>query len=162
MIEKVTVHSFIKNAVQSGSAHLHVAGMAIQAITNSRVVTHKARTGVASWGLIKGKQTVSVTASLKGEDMYHFLAKLVNVVLPRIKDWKGVRATTGDGSGNLTFGLEPEAVGAFPEIEINYDSYPPKMIPGCHITIHTTANVDKDARLLLQAIGVPFYGKIVD
>ena len=162
MIEKVTVHSYVKGAISNGSQYIHVAGMVIQAITNKRVETHKARSGEAGWGLIKGKQTVSVTADLKGEDMYHFLAKLINVVMPRIKDWNGVRATTGDSSGNLTLGLEPEVVGGFPEIEVNYDSYPSKMIPGCHITIHTTADVDKDARLLLQTIGVPFYGKIVD
>lgn len=94
--------------------------------------------------------------------MYHFLDKVVNVVMPRIKDWRGVRATTGDNSGNLTFGFEPEVVSTFPEIENNYDAYPPKMIPGLHITVHTTARADKDARLLLEAFGVPFYGKVVD
>lgn len=92
--------------------------------------------------------------------MYHFLSKLIDVVLPRIKDWNGIRATTGDSSGNLTFGLEPSVVGTFPEVEVNYDAYPPKMIPGCHITIQTTAATDKDARLLLSSIGIPFYGKI--
>jgi len=162
MLEKVTVHSFVKGVVTSGSSYLHVAGMVVQAITNVRVRTHRVKTGEAGWGLIKGKQSVSVTAELKGEDMYHFLAKLVDVVMPRIKDWNGVRATTGDSSGNLTLGLDPEVVGGFPEVEVNYDSYPPKMIPGCHITIHTTADVDKDARLLLQTIGIPFYGRIVD
>ena len=70
-----------------------------------------------------------MTVELKGEDMYHFLGKLINIVLPRIKDWNGVRATTGDSSGNLTFGLNPEVVAGFPEIEINYDAYPTKMIP---------------------------------
>jgi large subunit ribosomal protein L5 len=54
--------------------------------------------------------------------MYHFLAKLVDIVMPRIKDWNGVRATTGDSSGNLTLGLDPEVVGGFPEVEVNYDS----------------------------------------
>jgi large subunit ribosomal protein L5 len=122
MIEKVTVHSYVKGAVHSGSAYLHVAGMVVQAITNVRVQTHKVRTGEAGWGLVKGKQSVSVTAELKGEDMYHFLAKLVDIVMPRIKDWNGVRATTGDSSGNLTLGLDPEVVGGFPEIEVNYDS----------------------------------------
>lgn len=72
-----------------------------------------------------------MTVDLKGEDMYHFLGKLITVVLPRIKDWRGVRATTGDSSGNLSFGLEPDTVALFPEIEVNYDAYPPKMIPVC-------------------------------
>lgn len=123
MIEGITVHTYVKAVVKEGSAPLHVAGMILQAITNVRVETHKSRTTVPSFGIVKGKDSIAATANLKGEDMYHFLGKLVNVVLPRIKDWRGVQATTGDGSGNLSFGLEPEIVGAFPEIEINYDSY---------------------------------------
>ena len=96
--------------------------MILQSITNVRVETHKSRSGEGSWGISPGKQTIAATAKLYGEDMYHFLGKVVNIVLPRIKDWPGVKATTGDGSGNLTFGLEPEVVGGFPEIEINYDA----------------------------------------
>jgi large subunit ribosomal protein L5 len=161
MIEQIVVHSYVQGAVHSGSSFMHVAGMVLQAITNVRIQTHKSKHGEAGWGVVRGK-TVAATATLKGENMYHFLGKLVNVVMPRIKDWKGVRATTGDSSGNLSFGLEPEVVGGFPEIEVNYDSYPPKMIPGIHIHIQTTAPVDKDARLLLQQIGIPFYGKVVD
>ncbi|KAL2408090.1 Large ribosomal subunit protein uL5m [Exophiala dermatitidis] len=161
MIERVTVHAYVKGALTGGSGFIHVAGMALQAITNHRVVTHESKKNEANWSLVRGK-TVSMTVDLKGEDMYHFLGKLINVVLPRIKDWNGVRGTTGDNSGNLTFGLDPEAVAGFPEIETNYDAYPGKMIPGMHITIHTTATCDKDARLLLEQIGIPFYGKVVD
>jgi large subunit ribosomal protein L5 len=179
MVERITVHAYCKEALRGGSQYLHVAGMVLQAITNHRVETHRARTNEAAWNIIKGK-TVSMTVDLKGEDMYHFLGKLITVVLPRIKDWNGVRATTGDNSGNLSFGLQPETVATFPEIEVNYDSYPGKMIPvrdllapfihmfadfssqGLYITVHTTATCDKDARLLLQQIGIPFYGKIVD
>ncbi|KKY24481.1 putative 50s ribosomal subunit [Phaeomoniella chlamydospora] len=136
--------------------------MAVQAITNVKATSHKSRTTLAPWAIIKGKTVTSVTADLTGENMYHFLSKLIDIVLPRIKDWHGVRATTGDSSGNLTLGLDPEVVATFPEIEVNYDSYPPKMIPGAHITIHTSATTDKDARLLLSSIGIPFYGKIGD
>ncbi|KAK5204410.1 54S ribosomal protein L7, mitochondrial [Exophiala xenobiotica] len=161
MVERVTVHSYVKDALRGGSQHLHVAGMVLQAITNHRVQIHRARTNEAAWNVIKGKPC-SMTVDLMGEDMYHFLGKLIDVVLPRIKDWNGVRATTGDNSGNLSFGLNPEVVSGFPEIEVNYDAYPGKMIPGLYITIHTTASCDKDARLLLQQLGVPFYGKIVD
>jgi large subunit ribosomal protein L5 len=102
------------------SAFLHVTGMAIQAITNVRVTTHKSRTGVQQWGLKKGKY-VSVTADLKGEDMHHFLAKVIELVMPRIKDWKGVKGSSGDGTGNISFGFDAEAVALFPEIEVNYD-----------------------------------------
>ncbi|KAI1909085.1 54S ribosomal protein L7, mitochondrial [Ophidiomyces ophidiicola] len=161
-LEKITVHSYIKEAISSGSAPLHVGGMVIQAITNVRAETHTSRSSVPKWGITPGKNFVSVTAELRGENMYHFFGKLVDVVMPRIKDWKGVKGSSGDSSGNITLGLDPQVVALFPEIEVNYDMYPPKMIPGCHITIHTSARMDKDARLLLSAMGIPFYGKFVN
>jgi len=128
MIERITVHSMVSGALKNGSAYLHVAGMVLQAITNQRITVHKARMSESKFGLIRGKP-VSMTCDLKGENMYHFLGKLINIVLPRIKDWNGVRATTGDGSGNLMFGFEPDVVSNFPEMEGNYDAYPPKLIP---------------------------------
>lgn len=176
-LERVTVHVFVKGATQ-GSAHLHAAGMALQAITSVRATTCKAKTSVARWGLQAGK-FIAVTAELRDETMYHFLSRCVDIVLPRIKDWPGVKGSSGDSSGNITFGLSPDAVKFFPEIEVNYDMYvflfphpfeerlnplryPPHMIPGMHITVHTTATNDRDARLLLGAIGIPFYGKLVN
>ncbi|KAJ9643104.1 54S ribosomal protein L7, mitochondrial [Coniosporium tulheliwenetii] len=156
----VTVHSMVKEANED-PAVLDVAKMVVQAITNARTKVHKARKSVIQWGHREGR-VVSVTADLMGEDMYHFLGKTIDVVLPRIKDWKGVKGSSGDSSGNLTFGLSAESVASFPEIEVNYDMYPPKMIPGCHVTVHTSATNDRDARLLLSSIGIPFYGKLVD
>ena len=127
-IERVTVHAFCAESGRGNSQPLHVAGLLVQSLTGKRVQVHKARVSVSQWSLVRGK-SVSVTADLKGEEMYHFLSKLITIVLPRIKDWRGVRATSGDSSGNLSFGLEPETVATFPEIETNYDAYPPKMIP---------------------------------
>ena len=121
-LQGVVVHTYVNQVIKQGSGPLHVAGMVLQAMTNVRVETRESRVAVAEWGLLPGTQSIAATAALKGEDMYHFLAKLVRVVLPRIKDWKGVRATSGDGSGNLSFGLTPSVVGLFPEVEINYDS----------------------------------------
>ena len=71
--------------------------------------------------LKKGKFT-SCTVELKGEDMYHFLDKLVELVMPKVKDYKGVSWTSGDQTGNVSFGFDPEAVALFPEIEFNYDA----------------------------------------
>lgn len=65
---------------------------------------------------------MAVKAELRGENMYCFLSKVVDVVMPRIKEYKGVSGGSGDGSGNLAFGLQSSAVGAFPEVEVNYDS----------------------------------------
>lgn len=117
----MTVHTYVKDAVAYGSSYLHVAGMVLQAITNVRVKTHKVKTGVPKWGLIPGHKHVAATAELEGEDMYHFFSKLVDVVMPKFKDWKGVKVTSGDASGNITFGLDPSMVAMFPEIEVNYD-----------------------------------------
>ncbi|KAJ5104515.1 hypothetical protein NUU61_001862 [Penicillium alfredii] len=162
VVERITIHSHVKGAIKENSSWLHVAGMAIQTISNVKVTTYKSKTSVPSWGVVPGRDTCAVKAELQGENMYHFLGKLIDVVLPRIKDWPGIKGSSGDSSGNITFGLAPESVAMFPEIEVNYDMYPPKMIPGCHITLHTTAKADKDAQLLLSALGLPFYGKMIN
>ncbi|QIW98336.1 hypothetical protein AMS68_003854 [Peltaster fructicola] len=159
-LKRVTVHSMVKGAL-SDSGHLVVAGMALQAITGVRAQTHAVTRSLAGFNLRAGRH-VSVTCDLEGEDMYHFLSKVVDVVMPKIKDYKGIKGSSGDSSGNIAFGFTPEQLGLFPEIEVNYDAYPPKMIPGCHIIVHTTASTDRDARMLLQAVGIPFYGKYVD
>lgn len=119
-LTRVTVHTFLKET-KDHSSYLHAAGMVLQAITNVRATPHRVRKQDAVFGL-KLDAAMSVTCDLYGEDMYHFLSKLVDVVLPKIKDWKGVRGSTGDSSGNLAFGLTPEETALFPEVEINYDS----------------------------------------
>ncbi|KAF2404670.1 ribosomal protein L5 [Trichodelitschia bisporula] len=159
-IERVTVHTMASEAIKD-SAYLHVAGMVVQAVTNVRAETHRARNSILQWGLKAGRY-VSVTADLRGEDMHNFLAKVVEIVLPRIKEWRGLKGSSGDSTGNISFGIGAEGVALFPEVEVNYDMYPPKMIPGMHITVHTTAKNDKEARLLLSSIGLPFYGKLVN
>ena len=118
-LEKITLHTMVK-AAKNDSAHLHTAGMVVQAITGVRATPCKSKRDVGQWDLRKGK-FVAVKAELRGEDMYHFLNKCVNVVMPRIKDWHGVKGTSGDSSGNLSFGLDEDAVALFPEIEANYD-----------------------------------------
>lgn len=143
------------------SAHLHVTSMVLQSITNARVQTHKSRISVVQWGA-KKDHYVSCTATLRGEDMFDFLGRTIDIVLPRIKEWPGVKGSSGDSSGNISFGLDRAAVALYPEIEVNYDMYPPKMIPGCHVTVQTSATNDKDARILLSSMGLPFYGKLVD
>ncbi|KAI9826928.1 MAG: hypothetical protein M1832_005867 [Thelocarpon impressellum] len=159
-LERITVHSMVSGAMED-TAHLHAAGMVVQAMTGVRATACRSRRQVAQWGLRAGK-FVAVKAELRGEDMQHFLAKVVDVVMPRIKDWRGVKGSAGDSSGNISFGLPPDGVALFPEVEVNYDMYPPKLIPGCHVTLHTSATNDRDARLLLRALGIPFYGKLVD
>ncbi|KAI9679111.1 MAG: hypothetical protein M1829_001781 [Trizodia sp. TS-e1964] len=159
-ISQITVHSMTGKTV-TNSGYLHVAGLVLQSITGVRSEVHKSRHNVAPWGLRQHK-AISVTATLRGEGMLEFLSKVVEVVLPRLKEWRGVKGSSGDSSGNISFGLRADDVAMFPEVEVNYDMYPPEMIPGCHVTVHTTATNDRDARLLLSALGVPFHGKFVD
>lgn len=114
------MHSFTSGA-SDDSAYLHVAGMVVQAITNVRVQVHEAKENIPAWGLRAGK-TMSVTAELWGEDAWHFLSKVVEVVMPGIKEYKGVAGSSGDGSGNFAFGFGRETVEKFPEVEVNYDA----------------------------------------
>ena len=175
-IEAVVVHSMVKGAIDD-SAHLHVAGIMLQAVTGVRPVVHKARHSVAQFGIRESKP-ISLTCTMRGNQAYDFVDKCINLVMPRIKDWPGIKGTTGDGAGNISFGFNREGAILFPEVEVNYDvspcthvpfplantfkMYPPKMIPGFHVTIQTSATSDRHARLLLSALGVPFYGKLVD
>lgn len=155
-LKKIIVHSHVRQAVNN-SAFLHVASMALQSITNARITVHKSKENIIEWEAKKDKW-ISVTAELEGEDMYDFLAKTIELVMPRIKDWKGVSGRSGDSVGNISFGLTPEQVALYPEIEFNYGHYPPQMIPGLHVHIQTTALTDKEGRILLMAMGIPFHG----
>ncbi|CCX13699.1 mitochondrial ribosomal protein-like protein subunit L7 [Pyronema domesticum] len=156
----ITVHTMVKGAMQD-NAHLAVAGMVVQSITGVRGTVVFAKKSVAPFDLRAGR-AIGIKANMQGQLAYRFLGNLIDVVMPRIKEYKGAKGTSGDSSGNITFGFTPEQVILFPEIEVNYDMYPPKMIPGMHITVHTSANNDKEARKLLQGFGIPFYGKIRD
>ncbi|OQO04770.1 hypothetical protein B0A48_09694 [Cryoendolithus antarcticus] len=135
-IERVTVHTFVKDAA-SDSARLHVAGMVLQAITSVRATSHAVKKSLAGFNIRAG-QYLSVTSDLQGESMHHFLSECIDVVMPKIKDWRGVKGSSGDGSGNISFGFTAEEVALWPGVEVNYDMYPPKMIPGIHVTSNTS------------------------
>ena len=120
-VERVTVHTMVKGAA-TDSAYLHTAGMVLQAITSVRATAIRLKKPIASFG-VRAKKYAAVKCELRGEDMYHFLSRCVDVVLPRIKDFQGIKGSSGDNSGNLTFGLEPDGVRLFPEVEVNYDMY---------------------------------------
>ncbi|KAF2756134.1 54S ribosomal protein L7 [Pseudovirgaria hyperparasitica] len=159
-ITGVTVHSFCKDGI-SESAYIHVASMIVQSVTNVRCQTHESRTTVQQWAY-KARRTVAVKAKLDVDDAHDFLGKTIDMVMPKIKDYSGVSGTSGDSCGNISFGFTPEQVAYYPEVEAIFDQYPPQMIPGFHVTVHTSAVNDRDARLLLEAYGIPFYGKHVN
>ncbi|MCJ1283016.1 hypothetical protein MMC26_002343 [Xylographa opegraphella] len=160
-VSRITVAAIVREAADN-SAYLHVAGMVLQAMTGRRAQVHFARKSqVVGRGTFtqKAGKSIAVSVQVEGEAMWHLLGTLVELVGPGIKEWRGLKGSSGDGAGNLGLGLSEEVVGAWPEVEVNYDRYPPKMIPGVDIIIHTTATNDRDARLLLSGTGLPFYGK---
>ena len=176
-IQEVTVHTMVKGAIED-SAYLHTAGILLQAITGIRPTVHEAKHSVANFGIRKGK-AIALSCNLRGDGAYEFVDKCINLVLPKIKDFPGIKGSTGDSSGNIGFGFDKEGTILFPEVSINYDvsrddlggmvhntdmlqSYPAKMIPGFHVVIKTTATSDRHARLLMSALGMPFYGKLID
>jgi large subunit ribosomal protein L5 len=118
-LEKITVHTMVKGALQD-KAYLAVAGMVVQAITGVRAEVRNSKQQLATWSLRKDIP-IAMKAELKGPQAYRFLSSLVDVVMPRIKDYQGAKGSSGDSSGNISFGFSPEAVALFPEVEVNYD-----------------------------------------
>ena len=110
-------------AALSDPDYIAATGMAVQAITGVRATVCYSKTHIAPWNLRENKP-VGVKATIRGMQAWRFLASCVEVVMPRIKDYKGVKGTTGDGGGNLMFGFTPEQVALFPEIEGVFVPFP--------------------------------------
>ena len=118
-------------------------------IAGQKAVVTKAKKSIASYKLREG-MPVGAMATLRGERMYDFLQKLICVVLPRIRDFRGISTKSFDGRGNYTLGLKEQSL--FPEI--SYDEL--DAVHGMNVSIITTANTDEEARALLKALGMPF------
>ncbi|KAI8094905.1 ribosomal protein L5 domain-containing protein [Gilbertella persicaria] len=154
-LDKITLHAMIKDSIHNKS-HLLSAFMAFQSITGVRPEVVQARNSVANWKLREG-MPVGVKVTLRGEEMYQFMDKLVEIVLPRLKEWPGLSMTAGDGNGNIALGFPPSALALFPEIEGSFDVYP--KMTGFDVIFNTTAYTNTDGRLLLSAFSVPFKNK---
>ncbi len=124
-----------------------VAEMAM--ITGQKPVITKAKKSIATFKLRQG-MPIGCSVTLRKEVMYEFFDRLVNVALPKVRDFRGISQNAFDGRGNYSIGLHEQII--FPEIE--YDKV--EKIKGMNITIVTTARTDKEARALLQLMGVPF------
>lgn len=120
-------------------------------IAGQKAVVTKAKKSIASYKLREGMQ-VGAMVTLRGERMYDFLQKLICVVLPRIRDFRGISAKSFDGRGNYTLGLKEQSL--FPEI--TYEEV--DLVKGMNVSIITTAKTDDEARELLRLIGMPFKG----
>jgi len=118
-------------------------------ISGQKAMTTRAKKSIAAFKLREG-MPVGTMVTLRGERMYDFLQKLIAVVLPRIRDFRGVSAKSFDGRGNYTLGLKEQSL--FPEI--SYEEV--DLVKGMNISIITTAKTDEEARELLAALGMPF------
>ncbi len=121
-------------------------------ITGQHPVVTKAKRSIASFKLRQG-MAIGVMVTLRGQRMWDFLDKLVNVALPRLRDFQGVSPDSFDGRGNYTLGLKEQLV--FPEVD--YDKI--DKVRGMEITVVTTARNDEEGRRLLQLLGMPFRNK---
>lgn len=147
-IQKVVVNIGMGEA-QGNSKMIEAAVTDITTITGQKPVQTKARKSIANFKLREGV-VIGVKVTLRGYKMWSFLDRLVNVALPRVRDFRGVSADAFDGRGNYTLGLKDQLI--FPEIE--YDKI--DKLRGMEITIVTTAKNDEESRTMLRALGMPF------
>ncbi len=128
------------------------AATELTTIVGQKAVPTKAKTSVSNFKLREG-MPIGVRVTLRGERMYEFLDRLINVALPRVRDFRGVNDKSFDGRGNFTMGVTEQII--FPEIDIDKVS----KIMGMDITFVTTAQTDAEAFALLKEIGMPFVKK---
>ncbi|HNY66935.1 MAG TPA: 50S ribosomal protein L5 [Deltaproteobacteria bacterium] len=147
-ITKIVVNMGLGEAVQDVKI-IDRAVAELTAITGQKPVVTKARKSIASFKLREG-MPIGTTVTLRGDRMYEFLDRLINAVLPRVRDFRGISPKGFDGRGNYTLGLNDQSV--FPEIE--YDAI--DKLRGMNITMVTTAGSDDEGRSLLSAFGMPF------
>jgi len=147
-VHKIVVNMGIGEATQNAKI-LDPAVNELGQITGQKPVTTRAKKSIAAFKVREG-QAIGAMVTLRGDRMYEFLDRLVNVVLPRVRDFKGVSTKSFDGRGNYTLGLHDQLI--FPEI----DYARVDKTKGMNVTIVTTARTDDQARVLLKHLGMPF------
>ncbi len=147
-VEKIVVNMGIGEATSNAKA-IDGGVKDLVAITGQKPVINRSRKSIATFKLREG-QAVGVSVTLRGARMYDFLSKLINVALPRIRDFRGVSGKSFDGRGNFSLGVKEQII--FPEI--NYEQV--DMVRGMDIAIVTTARTDQEGRALLAELGMPF------
>jgi large subunit ribosomal protein L5 len=146
-LEKVVINMGVSDAIQNPKA-LDAAVTELAAISGQKPLVTKARKSIAAFKLREGV-SIGAKVTLRGDRMYVFLDKLFNLVLPRIRDFRGLSPKSFDGRGNYAFGLKEQII--FPEID--YDKVDKNR--GMDIIIVTTANTDEEALELMKALGCP-------
>jgi large subunit ribosomal protein L5 len=147
-IEKVVVNIGLGESMDDAKA-LEAAVSDLTQITGQKPIMTKARISIAAFKLREGR-IIGTKVTLRGERMWAFLDRLLNIALPRVRDFRGVSPNAFDGRGNYTLGLRDQLI--FPEID--YDEI--DKLRGMEVTIVTTADTDDQARALLQLLGMPF------
>jgi len=147
-LAKITVNRGLGEASQNAKA-LESSISELAVITGQRPVVTRAKKAIAGFKIREG-MPVGVKVTLRSARMYAFANRLINLTLPRIRDFRGVSPRSFDGRGNYTLGLREQLI--FPEVD--YDSV--DQIRGMDITIVTTANSDEEGRALLKELGMPF------
>ena len=147
-VTKVVVNVGVGEALNDAKA-LDNSVRDLSTITGQRPVVTRARKSIASFKLREGR-AIGVKVTLRGQRMYDFLDRLINVALPRQRDFRGVSPDSFDGRGNYTLGLREQLI--FPEID--YDSI--DKLRGMEIAVVTTAETDEEGRRLLELLGMPF------
>lgn len=147
-IDKIVINMGVGDALQN-SKLLEAAMNDLEQITGLKPVPTKAKKSISSFKLREG-QVIGCKVTLRGDKMYNFLDKLINVVLPRVRDFRGLSPKSFDGRGNYTIGLKEQLI--FPEIE--FDSV--VKVRGMDVVIVTTAQTNEEAYDLLDELGVPF------
>ena len=147
-IEKVVLNMGMGEAI-SNAKLLDTAVEELTTITGQKPVVTKAKKSIASFKLREG-QSIGTMVTLRGEKMYEFLDRLINIALPRVRDFRGVPTKSFDGRGHYTLGIRDHVI--FPEI----DAGKVDKAKGMNITIVTSAKNDEQARFLLRELGMPF------
>jgi large subunit ribosomal protein L5 len=147
-ISKVTVNIGVGEATQN-SKLLDAAVSDLQTVTGQKALVTKAKKSISNFKLRQGA-SIGCMVTLRRDTMYEFLDRLINIAMPRVRDFKGINPKSFDGRGNYNLGLKEQLI--FPEID--YDKI--DKVRGMTITITTTAKTDDEARQLLTEMGMPF------
>jgi large subunit ribosomal protein L5 len=147
-VDKIVLNMGVGDAI-ANSKNLDEAVEELGLISGQKPLITKAKKSIAGFRLREG-MSIGAKVTLRGDRMYDFLDKLINIALPRVRDFRGVSTRSFDGRGNYTLGVKEQLV--FPEID--YDKV--NKIRGLDIVIVTTANTDEESRELLTQIGMPF------
>ena len=147
-LDKIIINMGIGEAKENNKV-LEMAASDLATITGQKAVYTKAKKSIANFKLREG-MPIGCKVTLRGDKMYEFADRLINLALPRVRDFRGVNPNAFDGRGNYALGLKEQLI--FPEIE--YDKV--DKIKGMDITFTTTANTDEEAQALLEMLGMPF------